>query len=86
MQECRAYIIGPDGHIQRRIDLLCEDDDAAKERAQLLIDGYDLELWQFDRMVAKFSYNSQTEQARQAAEEYASDQRGIIKGLHKPLN
>ena len=54
MQEYRAYIIGPDGHIQERIDLLCADDDAAKERAQLLVNGHDVELWQFSRRIAEF--------------------------------
>ena len=54
MQEYRAYVIGPDGHIQQRIDLLCADDDAAKERARQLVNGYDLELWQLDRMIATF--------------------------------
>ena len=54
MQEYRAYLIGPDGHIQQRIDLLCADDDAAKERARQLVNGHDLELWQLDRMIAAF--------------------------------
>jgi hypothetical protein len=63
MQEYRAYVIGPDGHIQRRFDLLCADDDAAKERARQLVNGHDLELWQFDRVVAKFSSMSHADQA-----------------------
>ena len=40
--EYRAYIIGPDGHIQERIELLCADDNAAKERAKALVDGHDV--------------------------------------------
>lgn len=48
MQEYRAYVLGPDGHIQERIDLVCADDDAAKERAKALVDGHDVELWQLD--------------------------------------
>jgi hypothetical protein len=52
--EYRAYIVGPDGHIQRRIDLLCADDDAAKERAKALVDGHAIELWQESRKVAQF--------------------------------
>ena len=40
--EYRAYIIGPDGHILRRVDLLCADDDAAKERARAMVDPDDL--------------------------------------------
>jgi hypothetical protein len=54
MQEYRAYLKGPDGHIQRRIDLLCVDDTEAKERAQQLVNGQDIELWQRDRMIATF--------------------------------
>jgi hypothetical protein len=52
--EYRAYIIGPDGHIQRRIDLLCANDDVAKERAKAMVDGHALELWQEARKVAQF--------------------------------
>jgi hypothetical protein len=51
MQEYRAYVIGPDGHIQQRTDLVCADDNAAKERARQLVNGHDLEP---DRMIAKF--------------------------------
>jgi hypothetical protein len=61
MQEYRAYVIGPDGHIQQRIDLLCADDDAAKERARQLVNGHDLELWQLDRMIAKFRASNKAE-------------------------
>ena len=55
MQEYSAYIIGPDGHIQQRIDLLCADDNAAKEQARKLANGHDVELWQRDRQVATFT-------------------------------
>jgi hypothetical protein len=56
MPEYRAYLIGKDGHIQHRIDLICADDDAAKERANMLMDDCDsgIELWQFDRKIATF--------------------------------
>jgi hypothetical protein len=54
MQEYRAYLKGHDGHIQSRIDLLCADDTAAKERARELVDRHDIELWQRDRMIATF--------------------------------
>jgi hypothetical protein len=29
MPEYRAYIIGPDGHIQNRIDIVCEEESTA---------------------------------------------------------
>jgi len=56
MPEYRAYLVGQDGHIQHRIDLICADDDAAKERADILVNGCDsdIELWQCDRMIATF--------------------------------
>jgi hypothetical protein len=54
MQEYRAYLIGPDGHIQQRIELFCVDDDTAKQRAKALVDGHDVELWQLDRKIADF--------------------------------
>ena len=55
MQEYRAYLLGPDGHIQQRIDLLCADDDAAKEQARQLVNGHDVELWQLGRQIATFT-------------------------------
>jgi hypothetical protein len=42
----------PDGHILSRVDLVCEDDEAAKERAEQLADGHDVELWQLGRKIA----------------------------------
>src|SRR5882757_35667 len=54
MQDYRAYIPGPDGHIQNRVDIVCEDDEAAKERAKQLVDGHDVELWQSARHIATF--------------------------------
>jgi hypothetical protein len=54
MQDYRAYMIGRDGHIERRIDLNCPDDEAAKERAKQLVDGYAVELWHLGRQIATF--------------------------------
>ena len=51
MHAYRAYVIGPDGHIVHRVDLMVEDDEAAKERAKLLVDGRAVELW--DRGLAR---------------------------------
>lgn len=31
MQDYRAYLLGPDGRIKNRIDLVCENDEAAKQ-------------------------------------------------------
>lgn len=50
----RTYLIGADGHIQQRIDLLCENDEAAKEQAEQLVDGHDVELWHLNRRICAF--------------------------------
>lgn len=55
MLEYRAHLIGRDGHIVHRVDILCVDDEAAKERAQLLVDSHTVELWQGARLVARLS-------------------------------
>ena len=33
---------------------ICADDAEAIERAKCLVDGHDVELWQFDRRIASF--------------------------------
>jgi hypothetical protein len=54
MADYRAYIIGQDGHFIGAIQLVCPDDDTAKQYAEQLVDGHDVELWQCERQVAKF--------------------------------
>lgn len=54
MNGYRAYVIGPDGHIQNRVDLYCEDDEAAKVEAAKLVDGVGIELWQLNRRICEF--------------------------------
>src|SRR6478672_3620279 len=49
MFEYRAYLIGRDGKVIHRVDMLCDDDEAAKARAQLLIDIHIVELGQGTR-------------------------------------
>jgi hypothetical protein len=50
----RAFIIGPDGHVQSRVDLLCKNETVAREQAKQLVDGHDVELWQGARKLARF--------------------------------
>ena len=57
MNEYRAYLVRPDGRIQSRVDLICEHEEAAKEKAKRLVDGHDVELWQLDRKIATFTSN-----------------------------
>ena len=47
-----AYVIGDDGHICNRIDVLCDNDEEAKRCAEQLVDGHPIELWQEARRVA----------------------------------
>jgi hypothetical protein len=54
MQGYRAYVIGRNGQIMDRIDLFCENDEDAKERAKQLVDGHAVELWDEARKVATF--------------------------------
>ena len=57
--EYRAYIVGMDGRVVRAVELLCPDDDTAKEYAKNLVDGHDVELWQDRRKIAKFDHKPQ---------------------------
>jgi hypothetical protein len=42
MQDYRAYILGPDGHVHDRVDLPCDDDGEAMKLAKRLVDGRDV--------------------------------------------
>jgi hypothetical protein len=52
----RAYIIGIDGHFLRAVELVCPDDDTAKQYAKQLVDGHDIELWRGDRKIETFKH------------------------------
>ena len=54
MKEYRAYIVGTDGHYSDRIEFFCKDDDAAKQRARALVDGYAVELWREKSLIAEY--------------------------------
>jgi hypothetical protein len=54
MHTYRAYLIKSDGHVIYRVDLVCDNDEAAKERAKLLVDGHAVELWDGPRKIAEF--------------------------------
>jgi hypothetical protein len=45
---------GPDGHIHQRVDLSCGNDEEAKEQAERLVDGYEVELWHLNRRICDF--------------------------------
>ena len=54
MPDYRAYIIGSDGHFQKAVPFDCVDDEAAKQQAKHLVNGYGVELWQRDRKIATY--------------------------------
>jgi len=58
MAEYRAFILEEDGHIDRSVEFLCPDDEAAKTYARQFVDGHDVELWQGDRKIASFQHKS----------------------------
>jgi hypothetical protein len=58
MAHYRAYLVGQDSYFIKAVDLDCEDDDAARKRAQKMVDGHDVELWQHARRIAKFERGS----------------------------
>jgi hypothetical protein len=51
-------MVGEDGRISQRIDLSCESDEAARQRASGFADRNTIELWQNDRMIARFPRSS----------------------------
>ena len=59
MPDYRAYIMGPDGHVQNRVELRCDDDVEAIRLAKQIVDGHDVELWQLDRHVETFRHTSE---------------------------
>jgi hypothetical protein len=54
MTHYRAYLIGHDGHHIQAVDINCTDDDDAKKRAEQMVDGHDVELWEHARRIARF--------------------------------
>ena len=58
MPDYRAYSVGIDGHFNSAITEFLHnhpDDTAAIEAAKQLVDGHDIELWDRDRFVGRFS-------------------------------
>jgi hypothetical protein len=51
--EYRAYTVGSDGHFVDFKSLICVDDAEAIEKAMLLVDGADIELWSGNRFITR---------------------------------
>jgi hypothetical protein len=62
----RAYIMGPDGRIQNRVELRCDDDVEAIRLAKQVVDGHDVELWQLDRHIETFRHTAERPILRQS--------------------
>lgn len=61
MQDYRAYILNIDGHRFLKSSQFpneFQDDKTALEAAKQLVAGYDIEVWQHARMVARFDHKS----------------------------
>ena len=43
-----------DGHVERRLNVICADDEEARNRARRLMDGQAVELWLEGRKIAEF--------------------------------
>ncbi|MCD9898259.1 hypothetical protein QIH85_43100 [Bradyrhizobium japonicum] len=54
MEEYSVYLLGPDGQIVGRINLVCANEDAAKERAWQLAQDCTVELTQGERSIAVY--------------------------------
>ena len=54
MEDYRVFLIGPDGVITSRVDLVCENEEEARERAKQLAQGCTAELWQSTRKIAEY--------------------------------
>lgn len=54
MEDYKVYLLGPDGRVATRVDLVCENEETARERAQLLAQNCAVELWQDARKIAEY--------------------------------
>jgi hypothetical protein len=52
--EYRVYILDQDNNSRKTNRLECDNDDDAREMANQLVNGLDVELWQRGRLAAKF--------------------------------
>jgi len=59
MSQYRAYIIASDGECQNSVTLECADDEVALKKAEQLVGGHHVELWQFTRKIATFDHKLQ---------------------------
>ncbi len=68
MQDYSLYIVARSGRLVREIEVDCANDDAAIDLAQQWVDDHDVELWQLDRMVARFAGRCDGQRSRPSLE------------------
>jgi hypothetical protein len=51
----QAFVLSFEGSVITQVDLFCDDDDAAKERAKALVVNRPVELWHGGRLIARFN-------------------------------
>jgi hypothetical protein len=61
MEGYRAFVIDADGQIRQQHDLWCATEGDARQRAEQLVDGHDVELWHLDRRIATFRHGPASE-------------------------
>ena len=49
-----AYFVGADGHLIKRVAIVCDDDEDAKGIAKKMVVDQAIELWHEARMIATF--------------------------------
>jgi hypothetical protein len=60
----RVFFIDRDDHISRPPEVIeCADDNEATDKALGLVDGHDVEVWGFNRLVVRIPRNSSEEGA-----------------------
>jgi hypothetical protein len=58
MQDYRAFVVGPDGHVLQHHEFWCANDEEAKQHARQFVDGKDVELWHRDQRIAIFKHET----------------------------
>ena len=58
MSEYRTYAIGIDGHFTGSQKMVCRDDGKAVAKAERLVDGHDIEVWNDDRFGIRLIHKS----------------------------
>ena len=59
MPKYRAYIIGSDGEFHNSVLFECSNDEVAFKKAEQLVGGHHVELWQHIRKIATFDHKPQ---------------------------